>query len=112
MNVQERQERLSELGRGKVTDLVTVNGDGDVRIDLTGMPNPGALSEITSRTEVIDQDSGAYAVVTRVKMADPVKAIAELNRMDGIGKDGTTVNVDNRSVNITLKFEEERDSKL
>jgi hypothetical protein len=80
MDVTERKQRLTQIGRANITDFV--DKDGKVTIK----PN-GAISEV-----VID-------VLTdkKVKLRDPIAAIAELNRMDGIGGKG-----DNAPVSVTV----------
>ena len=65
MNVQERMERLSIIGRANLTDFQTAGADGSW-IDI-GPENPhsGALQEITSRTEYDDKSADA-AVITKI----------------------------------------------
>jgi len=101
--VQERQQRLTEIYRARLTDFMTLGADGSW-IDV-GPENPhaGAIQEITSKTEY-DENGEHPTVVTKVKLHDPVKAIAEQNKMDKIYSDGTTVNVDNRRVEITVVY--------
>ena len=100
MNVQERMERLTEIGRARLTDFMTAGADGSW-VDI-GPENPhsGALQEITSRTEYDDKGAGA-AVITKVKLYDPTKAIDLLNKMDKLYSDGYQDNrVVNRVVNV------------
>jgi len=87
MNVLERKQRLTEISRAKLTDFQTAGADGSW-IDI-GPENPhsGALQEITSRTEYDDKGASA-AVITRIKLNDPVKAIDLLNKMDKLYSDG------------------------
>jgi len=108
MSVEERMEKLSIIGRANLTDFQTVGADGSW-IDI-GPENPytGALQEITSRTEYDDNSSNA-AVITKIKLHDPVKAIDLLNKMDKIYSEGPTVNVDNRKIEIIVQSEKAKD---
>jgi len=99
--VQERQQRLTEIYRARLTDFMTLGADGSW-IDV-GPENPhaGAIQEITSKTEY-DENGEHPTVVTKVKLHDPVKAIAEQNKMDKIYSDNPVVNVDNRSLTVNV----------
>lgn len=83
MTVRERKERLSEIARARLTDYITCGPDRDLISVGPESPNTAALQEIISRTE-FDKDGAGVAVVTKLKLHDPVKAIAEHNKMDGI----------------------------
>jgi phage terminase small subunit len=90
--VQERQQILTEIARGDLLDYQEVGADGAYLNIGKDSPNTKAISEITSRTEY-NKDSSSAAIVTRVKLHNPVPAIAELNKMDGVYNDSSTVNV-------------------
>ena len=107
MPVIERKERLSEIGRAKLTDFQTAGADGSF-IDI-GPENKsaGALQEITSRTEYNANGSNP-AIITKVKLHDPVRAIDLLNKMDKIYSDGSPVNEDNRVINFILSDNQSR----
>jgi len=82
MTVIERQERLSEIARGRLTDFVECGPDGSwVNIGLEGCQS-ASLQAVKSKTEY--DDNGSHpTVITDIKLHDPIRAIAELNKMDG-----------------------------
>lgn len=109
MNVQERMERLTEICRARLTDFMTAGADGSW-VDI-GPENShsGALQEITSRTEY-DEDSAKAAVITKVKLHNPLQAIDLLNKMDKLYSDGYQDNrVVNRVVNVFVIDNETKD---
>ena len=75
--VQERQRRLTEIYRANITDYQETGADGSWPSIGKESPNKGALAEVTSHT----REDGT--VVTKLKLHDPVKAIAEHNKMTG-----------------------------
>lgn len=104
MDVTERKERLSEIARARLTDYVTCGPDRDLVDVGPESPNTAALSEITSRTEV-DKDGAGAAVITKVKLHSPMQAVDLLNKMEKIYAEGTTVNIDNRKIEIIVTSE-------
>lgn len=108
MSVRERKERLSEVARARITDFVEAGADGAwVNIGLESA-NSAALQEVKSKTEY-DGDGARAAVITNIKLHDPIKAIGELNKMEGeyapsrmevMGRDGLPIKVD---VDIDVK---------
>jgi len=99
--VLERKQRLTEILRGRITDFQTVGADGSWLDVGPENEHAGAVSEITSTTKY-DENGATPAVITRVKLHDPVRAAAELNKMGGdyapvktelTGKDGGPVEV-------------------
>jgi len=101
MNVLERKQRLTEIGRAKLTDFMELGQDGSWVNIGKETPQGGAIQEIHSRTEY-DENEAHPTVYTSVKLHDPMKAIAELNKMDKIYSDGAQVNVDNRKIEIIV----------
>jgi phage terminase small subunit len=78
MDLQERQERLSEIARGKTTDFI--DADGNITTDG---PNAGAIAEI-SVDEYNGTDPGRrHSQTKRIKLHNPIAAIAELNKING-----------------------------
>lgn len=74
MSVREVEERLSEIGRARLTDYTTCGPDRDL-IDVgPESPNTAALQEITTRTEY-DKDSAGVAVITKIKLHNPMTAM-------------------------------------
>jgi hypothetical protein len=88
-NVVERKRRLTEIVRGRVTDYLNDTGDG-FAVDRSSA-NPGALEQLSIRTSPGRDGEGAETIVD-VKLHDPVRAIAELNKMERVYTEGTVVN--------------------
>ena len=103
-SVHERKQILTVIGRARLTDFMTAGADGSW-VDIgPENPNSRALQEITSRTEYDDKSADA-AVITKIRLHDPVRAIDLLNKMDKIYQDGATVNIDNRHLEIIVRSE-------
>lgn len=82
MSVHERKARLSEIARARLSDFITAGPDGSwINIGPESI-HSAALQEIISRTEY-DENGANPAVIIRIKLHEPVKAINELNKMDG-----------------------------
>lgn len=82
MSVRERKERLSEIARARLTDFVEAGADGSwINIGLESA-HSAALQEVTSKTEY-DENGSKPTIITKVKVHDPIRAISELNKMDG-----------------------------
>jgi len=109
MTVLERKRKLTEIARGNLLDYQEVGADGSYLSIGKESPNTGAISEITSRTEYTEDGSNA-AVITKVRLHNPIQAIAEMNKMDHVYSEGATVNVDNRAVNIIVASEEDKEN--
>jgi hypothetical protein len=85
-DVRERQQILTEIARGKLSDFVTVGADGawfDIDKDKL---NSRAIAGATSKT-VLGKDGADDAVFIRVHLHSPTSAIDLLNKMDGIYED-------------------------
>lgn len=82
MSVSERKERLSEIARARLTDFVSAGADGSWINVGPESTNSAAIQGVKSSTEY-DKDGTKPTVITDLKLHDPVKAIAELNKMDG-----------------------------
>lgn len=99
MSVKERKERLSEIARARLVDFVEVGADGAyISAGLESL-HSAALQEVISTTKY-NHDSSEAAILTRLKLHDPVKAMAELNHMEGqyapleiISKEPITINL-------------------
>lgn len=104
-SVIERKEILSEIARASMANFVEVGQDGAwFNIDNTNLNNR-AISSVQSKT-VVGKDGADDAVFIRVNLRDPIEAIKELNKMDGVYAENTTVvNNDNRSINIIVQSE-------
>jgi len=88
----ERKQILTEIARGNLLDYQEVGADGAYISVGKESPNTRAVAELTSRTEYNDEGTDA-AVITKVKLHNPVQAIDLLNKMDKIYAEGTNVNV-------------------
>lgn len=82
MSVSERKERLSEIARARYSDFVTAGPDGSW-IDIgPEKVNSAAICEVKSKTEY-DDNGDKPSVIISVKLHDPIRAINELNKMEG-----------------------------
>ena len=110
MNKQEILKKHSIIGRAAVTDFQTLGADGSY-VDV-GQENEhaGAVQEITSRTEY-DKDGSHPAVITKVKLHDPIKSMQEIAKLRGYyPKEGTGEgNTDNRTINIIVSSEKAKE---
>ena len=107
MTVTQRLERLSEIASARLTDYQESGQDGGWINIGKESPNTAALSEIVSTTKY--DDNGANpTLITRIKLHNPIQAIDLLNKMDKLYAEGTTVNVDNRKIEITVTSETAR----
>lgn len=82
MSVRERKEKLSDIARPVLTDFVEATKDGSHIEVSKESPGRAAIQEVTTRTER-GLDGALPAEVTKLKLHDPIRAIAELNRMEG-----------------------------
>ncbi len=82
MTVQKRKERLSEIIRARMTDYVEiVNGSIQLKTNKEKLPT-GGISKMQTVTKT--DKSGTTVTKTSVKLGDTLKAIHELNKMDGL----------------------------
>lgn len=101
-DVMERQEILTDIARAKLLDFV--NSEGEITLEAE---HSGALQEVT----VTDWHGGkAESRNTKVKLHNPITAIAELNKMDGVYSETPTLVNDNRVVNIYVPSEEGKEN--
>jgi len=103
--VVERKQKLTEITRGNLTDYQEAGADGSYISIGKESPNTGAVSEITSRTEYNDDGANA-AVITKVKLHNPVQAIAELNKMERVYEPDGAVTIHNNQVTIIVASEQ------
>ena len=100
--VLERKQVLTEIARARQTDFMTCSADGVWMHDIgQETMNKAALKQIQTTTEPFgEKDDNLKIILTKVELYDPIKAIAELNKMDGAyapvkqeltGKDGTPI---------------------
>jgi len=103
-SVLERKQILAEIARGRLADFVEVGADGAwFNIEPEAM-NSRALASATSKT-IVGKDGADDAVFIRVGLHNPIQAIAELNKMEGIYEAGNVTNINNRIVNIKVMYD-------
>lgn len=102
----ERKQRLSEILRATIPEFQDEGGGISVKKGQAGV---GAVSEITTRNKM-SRKTMEPVVITNLKLHSPIQAIAELNKMEKIYTDGTTVNVDNRKIEINVVSEIAREA--
>ncbi len=100
--VLERQQVLTEIVRARQTDYMICSADGVWMHDIgQDTINKAALKQIQTTTMPFGEKEDNYKIIlTKVELHDSIKAIAELNKMDGAyapvrqeltGKDGDPV---------------------
>lgn len=96
--VLERKQILTEITRGRVSDLL----DDSQRIKQGGNLDTAAIQEIdTTDIKIGKGEHAALATITKVKLHSPIQAIAELNKMEKIYAEAS-VTIDNRTLNINV----------
>ena len=92
MSIAERKSRLARMGRGDLKDYAQAGPDGAHYVFGEESPNTQAVAEVS---QLVVDDGGA--MITKLKLHDPKKAIDLLNKMDGVYVEKheveTTVNV-------------------
>jgi len=111
MSVKERKERLSEIARARLTDFVECGLDGSfINIGLESA-NSAAIKGVKTRTEYDEHGNEkgndkvatkTTAIITDIRLHNPINAIAELNKMEKVYDTAINVNVDNRKVEIIV----------
>lgn len=81
--VQERKQILTEILRAKLTDYIELGKDGSWVNIGPETPQSRAIQEIHSRTEY-DENGEHPTIHTSVKLINPIEAIKELNKMEGV----------------------------
>jgi hypothetical protein len=86
----ERKATLTEIIRGRVGNFVTAGADGVVVNVGPENINSPALESVKSRCVTTGEGDGKQdAVITEIKVRDPIAAIAELNKMERVYAEGT-----------------------
>jgi phage terminase small subunit len=80
MEVRERKERLTQIGRADLRDFVSIQGN-QVCMKIKGKKRKGTLRSLAIE-ETFDA-KGNRKVTHKIQLHDPMKAIDMLNRMDG-----------------------------
>jgi phage terminase small subunit len=82
-SAEERKKILTEIARGRLTNFVIADESGThIRVDPESLDNR-AVKGLKSRRVPGHGEDAPDEVITEIQLADPVKAINELNRMDG-----------------------------
>jgi hypothetical protein len=103
LSVTQRKEILSEIARGRLTDYQEAGLDGSGYISITKeSPNTAAIAGIESATK-FDENGNTGTLFTKVKLHNPIQAIAELNKMEQIGNPAM-INIDNRQVILKVIY--------
>ncbi len=101
--VEERKKVLTEIVRGRLNQYVSGNRINATAKDL----NSAAISEVvTQEIQLGKGDDAAVVDVVKLKLRDPIAAIAELNKMEHVyepDKGGTT---NNTQINIIVQSAE------
>lgn len=100
MNVLERKQKLSEVGRVDVTEFVDQEGN----IDISG-ENTGAIAEVIVKDWRGGKGGAPQSRTKAVKLHSKLQAIQELNKMEGIYTEGPQVHIDNRKIEISVVSE-------
>ena len=80
MDITQRKIYLSKIGRARIKDYFEI-----INCKLQARPDkeiPDGIFQVTTRTKY-DKSGNVTYTKTSVKMADPIRAIHELNKMDG-----------------------------
>ena|SRR3990167_1509997 len=94
--VSERKKRLTEIYRANLTDFVNANGDIQLKPSA-------AVAELVIEEHIVDQEASLSIRTKRLKLRDPIAAIAEQNKMERIGTAETvTVAQENRILIINV----------
>ena len=78
--VSDRKKRLSEVFRANLTDFV--DADGNITLKSSA-----AIAELVTEEHIVDQEASLSIRTKRLKLRDPIAAIAEQNKMERIGQD-------------------------
>jgi len=109
--VEERKRVLTEILRARQTDFMTCSADGVWMHDIgTETLNVAGLKKIrTSTMPFGGKESNLQIILTEVELTDPIKAIAELNKMEHIYEADGVVHNDNRVINIIVATEKAKE---
>jgi phage terminase small subunit len=91
----ERKQRLTEIVRARLADFI--DEDGAPRLTKE-TPHHGAAADYITRTRT-DRE-GNVVRESAIKLHDPVGAIQELNKMEGMYKESATVNITRNDIKV------------
>jgi len=110
MSVTERKERLSEIARARMTDLMECGPDGSrINVGIDGCQS-AAIQSIKSSTEY-DDDGDHPTIITDIKLHNPIEAIKELNKMEKVYEEGgnMTINDNRQTLNVIVVSDNARE---
>lgn len=96
LTLEERKRILAEHAKARLVDFIDETGSPVLTKDT---PNNRAASEYETMTRY--NRKGQPYTVKRIKLRDPISAISEYNKMEGIGRDNQT-NVYINKVDVSL----------
>lgn len=102
--VLERKQRLTEIARANIPDFID---DENILVNKES-PNVGAVSEITTRTQIWGRGKEPVTI-TNLKLHNPIQAISELNKMERIYETDGAVTIDNRTLNIYVNSDKAKE---
>jgi phage terminase small subunit len=79
MGVIQRKEQLSEIAGARITDYMTADDNPDIKVSRN-TPGTAAIQGLQTR---VSRKEGDVVKITDLKLHDPIRAIAELNKMEG-----------------------------
>lgn len=104
--VLERKQILTEIARGRVGTLL----DENQRIKQGESLTNASIQEVDTLDIKIGKGENArLAVVTKLKLHNPMTAIDTLNKMDKLYTDGAAVNIDNRTLIINVNSDKAKE---
>jgi len=104
LSVTERKEILSEIARGKTVDFL--DESGCVKTD--NVPNQRAINSVKVNERVYGV-SGNVSRTRSLKLHDPIRAINELNKMEGVHS--STLEVEGSGMNLVQVIMPEKDKR-
>lgn len=82
LSVKERMQILSEIAKGNPNDYIEHGADSQYISFGEESPNPRAVQSLDIYTKQ-DKNGEGYTTISKIKLNDAVRAINELNKMDG-----------------------------
>jgi hypothetical protein len=84
MQRQEILERLSEIGRARLSDFVEADSDGaHIKVGLESAHSAALQEVITETVNIGGRDTKAVNRITKLKLRDPIPAIDMINKLRG-----------------------------
>ncbi len=104
--VVERKQILTEIARGKVSNLL----NKEQRIEQGGNLDTASIQEIdTVDVKIGKGENASLATITKIKLHNPVSAIDLLNKMERIYEAEGSMTIDNRTLIINVISDKGKD---